>query len=85
MDWFSYDFYILLDVLDSLGRGDVAGVDAQAAAEAGHVIVGAVVHGAVVGADHVQALHRGIVGLEGAQPVVGAHAAEGAPCGRLGK
>ena len=69
MDWFAYGFAILLDVLDSFGRGDVAGVDAQAAAVAGHVVVGAVVHGAVVGADHIQTLHRGVVGLEGAQPV----------------
>ena len=73
----------LLNVLDCLGGGDIAGVDAEAVAEAGHIIVRAVVHGTVVGADHIQALQRGVVGLQGAQLVIRTDAAEGAPGRRL--
>ena len=73
----------LLNVLDCLGGGDIAGVDAEAVAEAGYIIIRAVVHGAVVGSNHIQALQRGVVGFESAQLVIRTDAAEGAPGRRL--
>ena len=73
----------LLDVLDCLVGGNVAGINAEAVAEAGDIVVGAVVHRAIVGADNVQTLHRGVVRLQGTQLIIRADAAEGAPGRRL--
>jgi len=62
---------------------DIAAVNAQAIAEAGDIVVGAVVQAAAVGAGNVQAVDGLVVQIQSAAAVVGAHAAKGAPCTRL--
>ena len=69
-----------LRVCDGLGCGDVAGVDAQAVAVAGDVVIGRIVERTGLGADAVQAGDGRVVGgREDAALVVDADAAERGP------
>ena len=72
-----------VDVCGCFSGCNVAGVHAQAVAEAGDIIVRAVVERTVVGSGNIDAFDRLVVSVECAALIVRADAAEGAPCGRL--